>query len=105
VQLLIREADGVGMKVSLFVVATTVALTACSPAHMQEPGKFASASRVVCYDVVPVGSHLKERVCTTTAALNQDSKEAQAVLEAAQQRLRDELMMERAMRNRTPRGP
>ena len=93
------------MKAALIVVGTTVALTACSPALVQEPGKVASASRVVCRDVVPVGSHLKERVCTTTAALNEDSKEAQAVLEAAQQRLRDELMMERAMRSRTPRGP
>lgn len=93
------------MKTTLCCALLGLGLAACSPALVQQPSKFAVADRVVCHDVVPVGSHLKERVCTTASASAEESKEAKAVLSEAQQRLRDDLAMERAMRSRVPRGP
>ncbi len=81
-----------------------VTLAACSTALVPQESKFANASRVVCKDVVPVGSHLKHRVCLTVAESAEESKEAKNVLADAQQRLRDDMLMERATR-RVPRGP
>lgn len=79
-------------------------LTACSPALVQQESKFANANKVVCKDVVPVGSHLKRRMCTTVAASAEESQQAKKVLADAQQRLRDDMVMEHATR-RAPRGP
>jgi hypothetical protein len=53
---------------------------------MIQETKFSNGGQVVCRDVVPVGSHLKERVCMTLAASKEESNKAKAVLDAAQQR-------------------
>jgi Skp family chaperone for outer membrane proteins len=92
------------MKNKLLLGILCFLLSACSPALMPPETEFANASKVVCKEVVPVGSHLKERVCTTVAASAEESQQAKQVLADAQQRLRDDIMMERASR-RAPRGP
>jgi hypothetical protein len=92
------------MRSSILFATLCLVLTACSPALVQQESAFANASKVVCKEVVPVGSHLKQRVCTTVAANAEESQQAKQVLADAQQRLRDDMAMERATR-RAPRGP
>jgi hypothetical protein len=92
------------MKNSSLLATLCWVLTACSPALVQQDSEFANVSKVVCKEVVPVGSHLKQRVCTTVAASAEESQQAKQVLADAQQRLRDDMAMERATR-RAPRGP
>ena len=52
---------------------------------VQEP-HFQNGQQVVCRYYVPVGSHLKERVCETLAENKEQSERAKEVLEQAQQR-------------------
>ncbi|HEY8539307.1 MAG TPA: hypothetical protein VIL28_10615 [Steroidobacteraceae bacterium] len=87
--------------------ALCVFLTACSPALVEEPGEFATASPVVCSDVTPTGSHLKQRVCTTEAEIAEEAARAREEVAEAQQRQRDELAIleQERMRTRTIRLP
>lgn len=52
---------------------------------VQEP-HIQNGQQVVCRYYVPVGSHLKERVCETLAENKEHSDRAKEVLEQAQQR-------------------
>jgi hypothetical protein len=51
---------------------------------------------VVCRYVVPVGSHLKERVCETVAQNKEESDQAKRVLEEAQLRRATDQALQRA---------
>jgi hypothetical protein len=60
-----------------------------------QESKFANGDQVVCHYVVPVGSHLKERVCMTLAENKEESDRAKAVLDQAQQRRAADILLQR----------
>ena len=70
---------------------------------MVQETHFKNGQQVVCRDHVPVGSHLKERVCTTLAENKEESNKAKEVLDQAQQRRAMDAMLNRS--GRRPEGP
>jgi len=83
------------MRASILVSTICVVLSGCSSAVVERESKFANEGELVCRDVVPVGSHLKERVCVTKAANKEDSNQAKRVLEEAQHRRAADALMQR----------
>jgi hypothetical protein len=79
----------------LLSTVCAVVLAGCSAAVVEQDSKFANQSELVCRDVVPVGSHLKERVCMTKSENKEDSNQAKRVLEEAQQRRAADALMQR----------
>lgn len=91
---------------NLVLSSLCLLLIACSPALVQEPGELAKARQVVCMDVVPTGSLLPKRVCTTAGASAEEAAEAKEALAEAQQQQRDEIeMLEEQMRSRGMHAP
>ena len=70
---------------------------------MVQETHFKNGQQVVCRDHVPVGSHLKERVCTTLAENKEESNRAKEVLDQAQQRRAMDAALNRS--GRRPEGP
>jgi hypothetical protein len=62
---------------------------------MQE-SKLNAGNQVVCRTVVPTGSHLKQRVCTTVAQNKEESESAKALREQAQQRRAADALLQRS---------
>jgi hypothetical protein len=91
------------MRSSILLCVICVVLSACSPALVVPESKFTNGGQVVCRDVVPVGSHLKERVCTTLADSKEESNRAKAALEQAQQRRAADALLQRG--GRRAEGP
>jgi hypothetical protein len=87
---------GTAMKSLLLLCASSIALLGCSPALTVQESKFNTGEQIVCREVVPVGSHLKERVCTTVAQNKEESNSAKAVLEQAQQRRAADALLQRS---------
>lgn len=92
------------MRVSILLSpAFVILLSACTSATLVQESKFENAGEVVCRDVVPVGSHLKERVCTTVADSKEESTQARRALEEVQQRRDADALLQRG--GRRPEGP
>ena len=93
----------IDMKRLLLACASSAVLLGCSPALTVQESKFKTGEEVVCHTVVPTGSHLKERVCTTVAQSKDRSERARAVLEQAQQRRAADALLQRG--GRRAEGP
>jgi hypothetical protein len=75
----------------------TLSMLGCaSPALTVQESQFQPGQQVVCRYVVPVGSHLKERVCETVAQNKEESDQAKRVLEEAQLRRATDQALQRA---------
>jgi hypothetical protein len=91
------------MRSSILFCAICVVFSGCSPATMVQETHFKNGQQVVCRDHVPVGSHLKERVCMTLAENKEDSDRAKKVLEEAQYRRAADVILNRS--GRRAEGP
>jgi hypothetical protein len=91
------------MRSSILLSMICIVLSGCSPALTMQESKFANGNQVVCRYVVPVGSHLKERVCTTLAENKEESDRAKAALEQVQQRRAADALLQRG--GRRSEGP
>jgi hypothetical protein len=83
------------MRSSIVLSTACIALSGCSVAVVEQDSKFANEGEQVCRYVVPVGSHLKERICETRAANKEESNQAKRILEEAQQRRAADALMQR----------
>jgi hypothetical protein len=99
----VLKKPGTDMRSSILLGMVCVVLSACSPALTPQESKFSNGDQVVCRYVVPVGSHLKERVCTTLSANKEESNQAKAVLEQAQHRRAADALLQRS--GRRAEGP
>ena len=91
------------MRSSILFCATCVVFSGCSPATIVQESRFENGQEVVCRDYVPVGSHLKERVCTTLSENKEESDRAKEVLEQAQHRRAADAILNRG--GRRAEGP
>jgi hypothetical protein len=89
------------MRSRILLCTLSIVLTACTPALTVQESKFSNGGEVVCRDVVPVGSHLKERVCETLSDNKEESDRAKAILEQAQHRRAADALL----RGRRSEGP
>jgi hypothetical protein len=80
-----------------------IALAACSPALVQEPGKIAQVQGLQCRQTTSTGSHMIRRVCTTQAEREAQSAQAQAGLEQAMEQQRNEVLVQRSERRQSGR--
>jgi len=88
----------------LLAFPIVTALGCTSPALTVQESSFHPGEQVVCRYVVPVGSHLKERVCETVAQNKEESEQAKRVLEEAQIRRAADQALQRGG-GRRPEGP
>lgn len=91
------------MRTPILLFTICVVLSGCSTATLVQESNFQNGQQVVCRDVVPVGSHLKERVCTTLSENKEESDRAKQVLEQAQQRRAADALLNAG--GRRPEGP
>lgn len=82
------------MKTWVSSICLSVALAACSQAHVPQRSRIASGELVTCKQVTPTGSHLPRTVCTSAAEREQQQASARAIIEEEQRRR----MAEDAMR-------